>query len=652
MEPSYIVIDCETTINGGERGASPFSPENYAVLWGSKTDVSGVDVSVFAPDIPLTAIVVGHNLKFDACYYEALRRDRKFHATNVLWDTQLAEYLLSGQQVTFARLDELAEEYGGTLKDSRVSDMFKKGIGADKIDTAILTPYLIQDIENTERVFLAQVERAEKEGMMALILSQMAAYAATLEMSLNGLCIDDALLIEHTAFLGTQIEAWEKRIAVLVDEVGGVGTSNLVNTTSNQQLATLLFGGTLPVAVKEEIGVYKTGVRAGLPKFKNVIIQHTFPPRVSPASKKWKTETGAWKVDKAVLQEIIDTPRIRSGAVAQLLAGLLELSDLSKQHSTYYGGIERARYGVYIHPDFNHAVTKTGRLSSSNPNLQNITNGDIKKVFVSRFDGGQLVEFDYSQLEIIGLSIMSGDAQLHADLVSGTDIHIALYTDMYKRAPSKAERKAFKPLTFGLVYGAGANTLAINAKCSKETATKFVETFYNRYKGVKAWHEGFAKEVNALRKPSTFKDEAGYPVGAATYTYPLTGRKYVFREYPAPEWVARMGRTHTFSPTELKNYPVQGLSTGDIVPMMLGEVFLALQDHPVLRNSCLMVNTVHDSMLFDCKKEVVKEVVDFVRSLINNTPRFFFERFGSELPFKRMECGVSVGKSWFDQTEL
>jgi len=262
------------------------------------------------------------------------------------------------------------------------------------------------------------------------------------------------------------------------------------------------------------------------------------------------------------------------------------------------------------------------------------------------------MEIDYGQLEVVGLAVLTGDIQLTMDLVKGVDIHTALFEDMYGHTPTKAERKPFKSRTFQLVYGASATAIAEQAGISKAEGDKFVETFYKRYKGVKTWHESVKKKVESGRKPSPYKDEMGYPVGTSTYICPFTHRRYVFKEYIAPEWLVKTGKTHSFSPTEMKNYPAQGFATGDVVPMMLGVVFRALQANDVLKNKCLMINTVHDSMMFDVHDSVREEAVDFVRSLIENTPKYFFERFGMVLPFAKFSCGVSVGRNWFDQTEV
>ena len=102
----------------------------------------------------------------------------------------------------------------------------------------------------------------------------------------------------------------------------------------------------------------------------------------------------------------------------------------------------------------------------------------------------------------------------------------------------------------------------------------------------------------------------------------------------------------TFKPTELKNYPVQGLSTGDIVPEMLGRVYRLLQSKDMLRDT-LMVNTVHDSILFDVKPEVLHTSKNIVEKILNETPAYIEERFGIEIDIP-MTCEVTYGTNWLD----
>jgi DNA polymerase I-like protein with 3'-5' exonuclease and polymerase domains len=288
--------------------------------------------------------------------------------------------------------------------------------------------------------------------------------------------------------------------------------------------------------------------------------------------------------------------------------------------------------------------TKTGRLSCNKPNIQNqTTEGGIKDAYVSRYgDDGVLVEFDYSQLEMAGLAFVSGDKQLTEDINNNIDMHNELYKGMYGRYPTKEERKPFKRLSFGLVYGAGAKTLSEQAGCSIEDSKKFIYVFYMRYVGVRKFHEDIQEEAKCKRRVIAEHTPKGFPRHAFLKKMP-TGRMYIFKEYDN-EWK----REPSFSPTELKNWPVQGFSTGDVVPHMVGTVVKFIYTHDV---DAVPIMTVHDSMLFDVPKNKLSDVVTTLRTILNSTTTLFNDFFGTSLDVK-LSTGCSVGKTWGTLKEI
>jgi DNA polymerase I-like protein with 3'-5' exonuclease and polymerase domains len=342
-----------------------------------------------------------------------------------------------------------------------------------------------------------------------------------------------------------------------------------------------------------------------------------------------------------------------------LVSCLLKLRTCNKQLGTYIKPLlEKNVQGVIYH-SLNHCVAITGRLTSSNPNLQNVTNGEtddgiaVKKAFISRFGSeGRIIEVDFAQLEMIALAFLSGDAQLIDDIRSGRDMHRELFNDMHGRYPSTKERKAFKRLSFGLVYGAGAAKIALNAKIKKAEAEKFIATFYKRYPGVESWHASMNAEVNNTAQHLGRKDEAGIPIRELTYMSP-TGRCYHWKEEEAPEWLRRQRKQpllRSFSPTQIKNYPVQGLATGDIVPLAVGKLYRALYSYG-FDGQAFLVNTVHDSVVIDCHVSVLEKVCTLARQVLTDSPKYIEMQFGFEFPLP-LEVGVSYGLNWLDQTEL
>ena len=551
-----------------------------------------------------------------------------------IWDTQLAEYILSGQLNKFSSLDELSLKYGLLVKDDKIKKYFEAGLGADKIPATELTPYLEQDVSNTLSIAQKQWVLAKEAGQLPLIESQMEALHATTEMMFNGLHIDKEVLDSYT------VEVVDEYVKARLDlEEASAGLIDDIN--SPKQWSTLFFGGKKKIKEKIEVGVYKNGNA----KYKTYEKDVAVPALVkyTPDPEKVSEKTGQVSVDEAVLQDMLK--HITDRKAIRIIEPLLKYREMSKQLSTYVQGLSKHVIGNFIHGKLNHTATVTGRLSSTNPNLQNISNNPIKKIFTSRFEDGLIVEVDFNQLEVAALAHVTKDKQLIEDISSGVDIHSALYESMFHRKPTKEERKPFKARTFQLIYGAGARAISKQAGCSLEEAKLFIDVFYKRYPQVALWHALFAKDVDSF---ATYKrdESTGISEKSRMYEYKTeTGRKFVFKEYyNDSKWSERM---YTFSPTELKNWPVQGLATGDIVPMMVGVLFRRFIDRS---NDIKMVNTIHDSIMFDVRKEVVVEFMLEVTDILKETHKYFRDTFDTHLALK-LNAGASYGTNWYDMKE-
>lgn len=224
---------------------------------------------------------------------------------------------------------------------------------------------------------------------------------------------------------------------------------------------------------------------------------------------------------------------------------------------------------------------------------------EIKAAFPSRFEGGVLLESDFSQLEVIGLAMLTMDEQLIQDLLDGKDMHRFFAAQLYgitEEEVTAKQRKLVKRLTFALQYGSGAQGLANKNGISKELAQEFIDNYYGRYWRVKDWQEEVRAIVEGSREDTDRLTKAGYVQGKGTYESP-TGRRYTFLEQDAPDW--KKDKTPNFSPTAMKNYAVQGTATADIMAVFRGQV---LRDLVAAGrwNTCLPINTVHDSVMFDC----------------------------------------------------
>jgi DNA polymerase I-like protein with 3'-5' exonuclease and polymerase domains len=447
--PNFIAIDVETTLNGDlDVGlANPMHPANRIVAFGISSPSGEIsttyDSAVWKREIlttPVHSTFVGHNLSFDLLY---LYRDSSIMRARLqdckIWDTQLAEYILTGQQSKFSSLDELSIKYGLEVKDDHIKAYFQAGMGADKIPLDELVPYLIQDVYNAWAIAELQYRQAVHEGMLTLILTQMEALHATTEMTYNGLQIDTTRLREYTVEV---VDSYVEAKLELEERCSG----HIEDINSPKQWSQYFFGGTKKIKVREEVGVYKNGNT----KYKLVDKELVIKPAVKyiPDPDKVSEKTGQVSVDDTVLEDMLR--HTFDPSIKGLVEALLKYRELSKQLSTYVQGLSKHIIAGRIHGRLNHTATVTGRLSSTSPNLQNISNNPIKQIFASRFRDGMIVEVDFNQLEVVALAHVTKDTQLIRDISSGVDIHSALYEGLYGRLPTKEERKPFKARTFQL----------------------------------------------------------------------------------------------------------------------------------------------------------------------------------------------------------
>jgi DNA polymerase I-like protein with 3'-5' exonuclease and polymerase domains len=273
---------------------------------------------------------------------------------------------------------------------------------------------------------------------------------------------------------------------------------------------------------------------------------------------------------------------------------------------------------------------------------------EIRKYYASRFAGGKLLEIDFSQLEIFVLAYLSGDPWLRQDLLSGADLHGISAAALFGGGWTKQQRKIAKQLSFQLQYGAGAKSMATTNGVPYSTAKKFIDNYYDRYPMIKEYQDNLIEVVNKLRKPTSRRSAKGNPVGKAKFTS-LTGRIYTFIENDAPDFLAS---ETSFSPTQIKNFQVQGFATGDIVPLVLGKLHRGLIDFVGDSEQVLLINTVHDSVMFDCISETVARswAKNAVR-IMENAPLYLDEAFGIDFDLP-LRVEVEMGDNWAEMKPL
>lgn len=265
---------------------------------------------------------------------------------------------------------------------------------------------------------------------------------------------------------------------------------------------------------------------------------------------------------------------------------------------------------------------------------------DIKSCFPSRWESGVLLESDFSQLEVIGLAALSQDPVLIEDLLSGRDMHTYFTAKRLKieEAQVQPKQRTFtKRMTFQLQYGSGAKNMALKLRLPADECKAFIDEYYNRYAGVKAWQNDVMEAVYQSRIPGEVE---GY--GKGHWDSP-TGRLYTFFEQDPPEWMK--DRTPNFSPTQIKNYPVQGSATADIMAVFRARHYRVLLSSP-LRGMVLPINTVHDSLMCDCiSREAALEAAKLHKGLASQLQDVMMETWGwvCPVPFK---IESKIGPKW------
>lgn len=290
---------------------------------------------------------------------------------------------------------------------------------------------------------------------------------------------------------------------------------------------------------------------------------------------------------------------------------------------------------------------------------------DIKDCFSSRFGkDGAIIQADFSQLEVIGLAYLSSDLVLQDD-VKTKDMHCMntsfFYGESYSFIKARVDagdpewikkRKKVKSFSFLIQYGGGAGAMSAQSGMPKEACQQFIDNFYTMYPDVAKWQAEVAAEVKASRKPTAKRTKGGLPSGRGEYKS-ITGRVYKFYEYDAPSWIQKRGTLTSFSPTQMKNYPVQGFATGDIVPEVLGRVYRRFKQDKYLAKNSLLINTIHDSILVDSREDAVPRAVQTLKEVMEDGPIWLRERFGIDfnLPLK---VDIEVGPHWgcMDTIEL
>lgn len=492
---------------------------------------------------------IGQNLKYDI----SVLANYGITVRGPLTDTMLESYVLNST-ATRHDMDSLALKYLGqkTVSFEEIAGKGAKQLTFNQIDFEQAVPYACEDVDVTLRLHCALRPRIEAEGRLAEVLD-------TLERPLipvlsrierTGVALDAERLHRQSRELAERIRGLEERAFELAGRDFNLG--------SPKQLGQILF---------EELKI--------------------------PVIK--KTPKGAPSTAEAVLEELaLDYP---------LPKVIMEHRGLAKLKSTYTDKLPQLvnKATGRLHTSYHQAVTATGRLSSSDPNLQNIPirteeGRKIRQAFIAR-PGYCIVAADYSQIELRIMAHLSEDPGLLSAFAENRDIHTATAAEVFGTALDKVtgdQRRSAKAINFGLIYGMSAWGLSKQLRIERNQAQTYIDRYFDRYPGV-------ARYMDRIRAQAA---EDGF-------VETVFGRRLYLPEIRAQNHARRQAAERTAI-----NAPMQG-TAADIIKRAMIDVDAWLQDDACEYDAC-MVMQVHDELVFEVKQEQVEGFIDAVKSHMRN----------------------------------
>lgn len=490
------------------------------------------------------SVKIAHNLKFD----ELVLKRAGFKLNGPVFDTMVAAYLVDASQKL--SMDALALKH---LSYEPVSITSLIGKGKNQKSMADLhyeeiVNYACEDADITFRLYEILKEKL-KEDELEEIANELEFPLITVlaDMERAGVKIDTKMLASFSEELTTDLERIEKEIFEKTGEE--------FNLNSPQQLGNVLFD--------------KMGIPAGK-----------------------KTKTGQYSTSEAVLSGLANEYEVP--------AMVLDYRSLSKLRSTYVDALPKLvnEETGRIHTDFNQTVAATGRLSSSNPNLQNIPirtkrGREIRKAFIPE-EGFRMLAADYSQVELRVIASISGDENMITAFRNGEDIHARTAREIFGLDSlddvTPDHRRKAKEVNFGIPYGVSAYGLASRLGISNNEGKELIDQYFERFPGVKNYIDdtiAFAKENE--------------------YVATLMGRRRYIPDINSRNWNVR-----GFAERTAVNMPIQG-TAADIIKQAMIRIHHYLAD-----SNCRsrMLLQVHDELIFEIADDEADAVPDKVRELM------------------------------------
>ncbi|MCT8766448.1 DNA polymerase I [Glaesserella parasuis] len=485
---------------------------------------------------------VGQNIKYDLTIFAR----NGIELQGVAFDTMLQSYTLdsTGRH----NMDNLAERYLGhqTIPFEELAGKGKHQLTFDQIELNKATEYAGEDAEITMKLHQLLWSELQKTPELVKLFEQieMPLVSVLSRVERNGVLIDPAKLLAHSV----EIEQRLKELETLVHQEAG----EVFNLASTKQLQEILFN------------------KLGLPILK-------------------KTPKGAPSTNEEVLEELAQMGH-------QVPVLLMEHRGLSKLKSTYTDKLPQminAQTGR-VHTSYHQAVTATGRLSSSDPNLQNIPIRNeqgrrIRQAFIAH-DGYVILAADYSQIELRIMAHLANDANMIKAFAEGKDIHRSTAAEIFGvplEAVTSEQRRSAKAINFGLIYGMSEFGLANQLGISRTDAKKYMELYFQRYPAVQQF-------MLDIREKAAEKG----------YVETLFGRRLYLPEINSSNQMRRKAAERVAI-----NAPMQGTAADIIKVAMIGI-------DQAVRNceDIAMIMQVHDELVFEVKADRVEHYTPLIKA--------------------------------------
>jgi len=512
---------------------------------------------------------IAQNIKYDALISKWYGVDLK----GLFYDTMLAHYLL--EPGLRHKMDYLAEtylKYQAVPIESLIGKKGKNQLTMRDIAVEKAAEYASEDADITLQLWEHFEPKLKKENLEKLYQTMEAPLSKVLvDLEYEGINLNVEFLNNYSTVLGERVKTAEDSIY----EKAGVR----FNIASPKQVGQVLF---------EKLEI---------------------PYR-------WrKTKTGQYSTDESKLTELAKEHDI--------VADILRFRGLAKLKSTYVDALPRMvnpKTGR-IHSSFNQALAATGRLSSNNPNLQNIPikteeGREVRKAFVPRDENHVLLASDYSQIELRLIAEISGDPAMVEAFQKGQDIHRATAAKVFEvdyDAVTADQRRTAKTVNFSIIYGAGATNLSQQLDIKRSEAKKIIEAYFTQYNGLKKY----------MDETVEFAREHGY-------VKTLLGRRRKLRDINSRNALARTGAERVAI-----NTPIQG-TAADLMKLAMIEIHKEFKKQGFKSR---MILQVHDELVFDAHKEEV----DIIKPIIE-------EKMKNAMPNLKVPLLVEtgIGANWLE----